>query len=92
MVNFKSKGEVFRIRNYPITMRKWVFERDNYTRIQKFTKSFCNRTYIFVAEVESLELTRGNNFQVNCVVRVILWKLQEILSIDFSNASSYECI
>ena len=68
-VEFKSSGELFRIANDPITMKTWIFERDNYTRIQKFTKSFCNRTYIFVAEVQMIALTRGNKLEVQLVVR-----------------------
>ena len=68
LVDFKTKGEIFRICNDPITMRTWVFERDKYTRIQKFTKSFCNRSYIFVAEVQKLSLV-GNN-KLECFVVV----------------------
>ena len=73
MVDFKTKTEVFRITNDPISMKTWVYERDNYTRIQKFTKSFCNKTYIFLAEVETLSLTRGNKFEVKCVVSNMIY-------------------
>ena len=67
-MEFKTKTEAFRISNDPISMKTWVFERDNYTRIQKFTKSFCNRGYIFVAEVKELCLSGINKLAFSVVV------------------------
>ena len=67
-MDFKTVNQAFRIANDPISMKKWVHERDNYTRIQKFTKSFCNRSYIFVAEVKELCLKGVNNLGFYVVV------------------------
>ena len=72
MVFFHTKEQIFKIYNDPITMRTWVFERDNYTRIQKFTKSFCNRSYIYVAEVEKVCLKGANTLEFPLVVKKII--------------------
>ena len=40
LVNFHMKGVAFRIKNDPITMKLWVNERDNYTKIEKTDKDF----------------------------------------------------
>ena len=68
LVEFKSREEILRIANDPISMKKWVYECDNYTRIQKFTKSFCNRSYIFIAEVAPLCMEGMNKIDFKVVV------------------------
>ena len=71
LVDFKTKEQIFRICNDPISMKTWVYERDNYTRIQKFTKSFCNRAYIFVAEVDYFRIEGQNDLKFPIVVRLV---------------------
>ena len=60
------KTEIFRIENDPITMKDWIFEHDNYTRIQVFTKYFSSRRYIFVVETQKFKIEAENKqeFQV----------------------------
>ena len=65
LVEFHTKGVIFRIENDPITMKLWVFERDHYTRIQKHTKVFPSRKYIFLLETKVLELSRGQSDRGN---------------------------
>ena len=43
LVKFQTKAEIFRVQNDPISMKEWIHERDNYTRIQIFTKYFSSR-------------------------------------------------
>ena len=56
LVDFKTKGQVMRIQNDPITMKMWVHERDNYTKIQKFDTLFPSKEYIFVLEAKELPI------------------------------------
>ena len=70
LVEFKTKGTIFRIQNDPISIKTWVHERDNYTRIQKRTKQFDCRTYIFVVETKKLDICRGNTVEFEVMVRI----------------------
>ena len=47
LVKFHTKGEIFRIQNDPISMKEWIVERDQYTRIQMLTMFFSSKKYIF---------------------------------------------
>ena len=58
-MEFKTKGVIFKIKNDPITMKSWVKERDEYTRIQLFSKLLPSRQYIFVVEAKPIELDVG---------------------------------
>ena len=51
-------------------MKDWVFERDNYTRIQLLTKYFSSRQYIFVMEVETLRIEASNTVEFPVIVSV----------------------
>ena len=69
-VKFFTKSEIFQIENDPITMRDWVFERDNYTRIQVLTKYFSSRKYIFVVETQMYRIEAGNKQEFQVLVSV----------------------
>ena len=66
-MEFKSKGEIFRIQNDPISMKAWIKERDGYTRIQNHSKYFLDKKYIFIVEVQNLDISLANE-QNNPVV------------------------
>ena len=59
-MRYHTKEEIIRIQNDPITMKDWVYERDNYTRIQILTKYLSSRRYIFVIEAEKLKIELSN--------------------------------
>ena len=69
MVRFYTKSEIYQIQNDPITMREWVHERDQYTRIQLLTKYFTSRKYIFVIEAQKLKIEASNTQEFFVVVR-----------------------
>ena len=62
------KMEIFQIQNDPISLKEWVFERDNYTCIQLLTKYFSSRKYIFVMECETLTIQASNKVEYPVVV------------------------
>ena len=68
LVQFYKKTEIFQIENDPISMKDWVFERDNYTRIWVMTKYFPSRKYIFVVETETLKIETSNKMEFTVVV------------------------
>ena len=68
LVNFKTKGQIFCIKNDPITMKQWVHERDFYTRIQLQTKLFSSRKYIFVMEAKSFLMQVTNSVELSVLV------------------------
>ena len=68
LVDFKTKGVIFQIKNDPITMKLWVIERDEYTRIQNKSKSFESRMYIFVMETTTLEIKLNNTVKLHVLV------------------------
>ena len=70
LVKYHTKGEVFRIQNDPISLRDWVYECNNYTRIQVLTKYFPSRRYIFVMEAEKLAIEAANKQEFWVVVSV----------------------
>ena len=68
LVHFRMKGLNFHITNDPISMKAWVNERDNYTRIQKENKSFPSKKYILVLEGKQFEVSVQNKICLNVVV------------------------
>ena len=50
-------------------MKAWIKERDGYTRIQNHSKYFLDRKYIFVVEVQNLEIKVSNTEDHPIVVR-----------------------
>ena len=70
VVKFFTKSEIFQIENDPITMRDWVFERDNNTRIQVLKKYFSSRKYIFVVETQMYRIEAGNKQEFQVLVSV----------------------
>ena len=69
MVQFQTKGVNFKIKNDPISMKLWVNERENYTKIQKEKKSVSSKEYILVLEVNTLHVNVQNNISLNVLVR-----------------------
>ena len=59
---------MFQIENDPISMKDWVFEWDNYTRIQVLTKYFSSRKYIFVGESDLFTIEASNKQQFTVMV------------------------
>ena len=68
LVEFHSRQTIFRIKNDPISMKVWVHERDTYTKIQKETRLFPNKMYIFVLEITDLQVVLGNKIAVKTLV------------------------
>ena len=65
-----SRSEVLHIENDPISLKTWLHERDNYTRISRMPKRFATRRYIFIIEVLVLEISRKNDVQHVLLVRM----------------------
>ena len=72
-MHFHSKTEIFQIQNDPITLRDWVHECDNYTRIQLLTKYFSSRKYIFVIEAERLKVEAANKQEFTVAVCIFVF-------------------
>ena len=51
-------------------MKVWVIERDTYTQIQHFTKYFPSKRYIFLVEVEKLQVNISPGLEYSIVVGV----------------------
>ena len=68
LVKFETKAEIFRVQNDPISMKEWIHERDNYTRIQIFTKYFSSRKYIWLIEAQNLKICALNKQEFPVVV------------------------
>ena len=62
-----NRGQIAKIENDPISIRTWIHERDNYTRLYRQPKRYATKKYIFVAEMIVLEISRKNLMQY-CVV------------------------
>ena len=68
LVKFHTKEELFRVENDPITLKDWVYERDNYTRLQLLTRYFSSRRYIFIVEADVLKIQSSNTIEYTVVV------------------------
>ena len=69
LVDFKTKGVIFRIINDPISMRLWICERDHYTRIQMFSKLFPSRKYISIVEAKKMSISVSNTVELQVLVK-----------------------
>ena len=69
LVKFYTKEELFGVANDPITLKDWVYECDNYTRLQLLTRYFSSRRYIFVVEADVLKIQSSNTIEYTVVVR-----------------------
>ena len=71
------EGIIFQIQNDPLTICDWVHERDHYTRIQKNSKIFASRKYIFVVECKPLTISVANEImmQILVIVFVLIYAL-----------------
>ena len=64
-----SKAQIMKIENDPVSIKSWIYERENYTRLYRQPKRYATKKYIFVMELIVFEIQRKNLLQYCVMVK-----------------------